>query len=121
MIWHVFKLDDPETWPEIDCPILVCQYVADWPETYWWNKDKHTFENDYREKKFGKCFYAYIGYLPYIEKECHPIKCGHENRFCPHGYDDDGYCMCDEDFECEFKRTMVEYVLGMKRIWKKFN
>lgn len=117
MDWNVFKLDNPETWPQVDCPILVCQSVVDWPETYWWNKDKHTFENDYREKKFGKCFYAYIGYLPHIEKECHPIKCGMNLPRCAHY--DDGYCM-SENKKCKSAKVTTEYSLIMKRIWKEF-
>ena len=119
MRWHVFKLDDPETWPKYDCPIAVCKSIDDWPEMFWWNKGNRTFENDYKEVKFSKCFYVYFTYLPYIEKECHVTKCGYYKENCPYGHDDDGYCMCDEDFECEYKKAKTEYALGLKRIWKR--
>lgn len=119
MKWHVFKLDDPETWPKYDCPIVACKSADDWPEMFWWNKSNRTFENDYKEVKFGECFYFYITYLPYIEKECHPTVCECCGYLCPEGYDDDGYCLADDSVKCEHKKVKTEYALGMKRIWKR--
>ena len=119
MKWNVFKLDDYETWPKYDCPIVVCKSIDDWPETYRWNHDEHTFVNDHREVKFSECFYTYLAYLPYIDKALHPTMCGYNKGLCPYGHDDDGYCICDDDFECEWKKRKTEYVLGMKRVWKR--
>lgn len=119
MRWHVFKLDDPETWPKYDCPMVVCKSADDQPDMLYWNKNNRTFQNDHKEIKFGKCFYVYISYLPYIEKEVHPTVCTCCKCLCPEGYDDDGYCLGNDSVKCEYKKVKTEYALGLKRIWKR--
>jgi hypothetical protein len=59
----------------------------------------------------------YIGYLPYIEKECHPYKCKGDRCLC--GEYDDGYCLGD-DIECNLQEVVTEHSVGYKRIWKDF-
>ena len=124
MKWYVFKESDPDTWPKINCPMVVFKEYS--PSTVhmsvckWDDKLNEFFEDDGHHYKFKACFYSYIGYQPYIEKELHPIACGHTKDFCPYGHDDNGYCMCDDDFKCEHQIAKTEYALGMKRIWKEF-
>lgn len=117
--YHVFKIDDPDTWPDVDCPILVWKPNCNWPNIYQWDPKAHVFLNDYDTYYPSKCLYVYITYMPYVEKELHPIKCrcGSED-FCKLGFEDDGYCICDDGFKCELQYVANEYVIGMKRIWK---
>lgn len=122
MNWHVFKRDDPDTWPKIDCPMLVyCDlfnilYVCKWD-----NNINKFFEEVDCDKRFlhhfRECFYAYIGYLPYIEKECHPAKCKGDRYLCSEY--DDGYYLGD-DLGCKGMEIVTEYSIGHKRIWKEF-
>jgi hypothetical protein len=92
-----------------------------------WDNEAKTFMNsDFRWISFSKgdIFYSYVGYIPYIEKECHPIKCGYfdengEECACPYGFDDNGYCM-NYEFKCEHMKVVTEYSLGSKPIWKEF-
>lgn len=121
MNWHIYKRDDPNTWPEIDCPMYVCWTNGDRYRFYdarWDNEDKH-FMHDLRWIVFeqGDVFYAYVGYIPYIEKEFHPIKCSKKDEICE--YEDDRYCLCDK--KCEYQYEVTEYLLGSKRIWKDFS
>lgn len=121
MIWHVFKIDDPETYPDMNCPMIVCQSPDDWPEIYQWDNIEHVFINDYQTKKLNRCFYSYVGYLPYIERELHPVVCGCSSDFtCPYGSDDNGYCLFDDDFKCGFMKPKTEYSIGYKRIWREW-
>jgi hypothetical protein len=120
MNWHVFKRDDPETWPEVDCPLLVCWSNGDDYRLYnaKWDSEDKQFIHDLRWIVFqkGDVFYTYIGYIPYIERELHPIKCAQERPRCAHY--DDGYCLCET--KCKFQKEVTEYSLGHKRIWKEF-
>ena len=122
MNWHVFKRDDPSTWPEIDCPMLVHCDLFNTLYVCKWDNDINKFfeEIDYNKRflhHFKECFYSYIGYLPYIEKECHPAKCKGDKYLCSEY--DDGYCLGD-DLGCKCMEVVTEYSLGHKRIWKEF-
>ena len=119
MNWCVFKIDDPDTWPKYNCPIVVSRSVDEWPEIYQWDNVEHVFLNDYKTLKLNKCLYSYIGYLPYIERELHPTVCKSEFA-CPYGSDDNGYCLFADELKCEHMETKTEYALGMKRIWKEY-
>ena len=120
MNWRVFKRDDPDTWPEIDCPLLVCWTNGDDYRLYnaKWDSEDKQFIRDLRWIVFqkGDVFYTYIGYIPYIERELHPIKCAQERPRCAHY--DDGYCLCKT--KCKSQKEATEYSIGHKRIWKEF-
>lgn len=123
MKWHVFKRDDPSTYPEVDCPMLVLLNDVTVVACSWNNKLKY-FYNDEYEFTDG-CFYAYIGYVPAEYKVHHPVGCGYVDEngdecACPYGFDDDGYCMCDKEFKCEHQIVRNEYEVIMRRIWKEF-
>ena len=121
MNWHVFNRDDPETWPEIDCPLLVCWTDGEKYRLYnaKWDKEDKQFVRDLRWIVFykGDIFYTYIDYIPYIEKELHPAKCKDNRYLCSHY--DDGYCL-GEDTKCKGIEIVTEYSIRHKRIWKEF-
>ena len=118
---HVFRRDDPSTYPELGCPMLV--YIEDKKGNYslsirTWNKKEKAFN------KFGgctyiiptsdeACFYEYITHVPYIEKELHPTKCSKNLPRCVHY--DDGYCL-SENKKCKSAKVVTEYMLGLKHI-----
>lgn len=123
MNWYLFRQDDPNTWPRIDCPMVL--------HTGWINENEPkefqiaTWDNKNKWFKVGctalvmtECRYAYISYVPseYITK--HPTKCMKSGVRC--AYDDDGYCMHDTTYACEYKKDVAEYSLAEKRIWKEF-
>lgn len=124
MNWKVFKKNDPSTYPDIDCPMVVYR-----PYTSCFTLDVHYFDNERKKfyqkeggdarwyKAYDECFYSYVGYLPYIEKEFHPAKCKMDRYLCSHY--DDGYCL-GEDTKCKCIEEVTEYSLGSKRIWKDF-
>lgn len=121
MNWRVYKHEDPSTYPEIDCPMYVCWTNGERYRFYdarWDNEGKH-FMHDWRWICFerGDVFYAYVSYIPYIEKECHPAKCKGDKYLCS-DYDN-GYCLGD-DRGCKCMEVTTEYSLGYKRIWKEF-
>lgn len=119
MKWHVFKKDDPSTYPEIDCPTIVCLNDLTVVTCKWDNISK-IFYNDEFVFTDG-CFYAYLSYLPNMYTIHHPMGCGYGDRcYCPHGFDDDGYCMCDDRFKCEHQVVRNEYEIMMRRVWKEF-
>ena len=121
MNWHLYKRDDPNTWPKIDCPIVIAMKNTVRSATYCWDNEKKCFYNRFADKECipKECFYAYIGYIPSEYKTHHPIICTYEN--CPEGYDDNGYCMdYDNDYECMYKKAVAEYSFEKKRIWKEF-
>lgn len=119
MKWHVYKRDDPSTYPKIDCPILILLNDVTVVVCKWDNEQK-CFYND--EFCFDDgCFYACIGYLPYMYQTHHPVGCNYDRlRLCPHGFDDDGYCICDDRFKCEHQVVRNEYEIMMRRVWKEF-
>ena len=115
MNWKVFNRDNPDTWPEVDCLFFVYNdedilAVCNWDPVLKCFYDLNGFA------EYWECFYVSVGYLPYIEKELHPIKCMKEHFLCEH--EDDGYCLCKT--ECKYKREATEYSIGHKRIWKEF-
>lgn len=124
MNWKVFKKDDPSTHPEIDTPMVVYR-----PYTNCFTLDVHYFDNEQKKfyqkeggnsrwyKAYDECYYFYIGYIPYMEKECHPYKCKGDRCLCAEY--DDGYCIGD-DIKCNLQEVVTEYALGYKRIWKDF-
>ena len=123
MNWHVFKKDDPNTYPEIDCPILVYDDV--WCEFYIckWNHIINSFFEP-REKllhTWKECYYQYIGYVPNGYKEIKTNKCVLNTEYVCE-YEDDGYCFdAPEDAYCPFCKKVIEYSLNdNKRIWKEF-
>ena len=123
MKWHVYKKDDPNTWPQIDCPMIVYYDDKIMSCVYFWNNDKHCFFDDKNigEWGFEECYYAYIGYVPNGYKTCYPIRCTKENCWCKDGYDDNGYCLdYDGDYSCGYKKIVPEYTVEEKRIWKEF-
>lgn len=122
MKWHVYKKDDPNTWPQIDCPILIYGGIPFYRELLdtvdWNNASKNFVWQNERTLFFEECYYAYIGYVPSGYKTLYPTKCTCEDRQCE--FEDDGYCMSDRTFACEYKRDVVEYLIEEKAIWKEF-
>ena len=121
MNWHLYKKADPSTWPQIDCPMVVCQGDKVMSYLYFWDNNEHCFFNrrSIRGYNFKESYYAYIGYVPSGYKTLYPIICTCKN--CPEGYDDNGYCMdYDNDYICGCKKEVAEYEIKEKRIWKEF-
>ena len=116
MNYKVFKIDEPETWPELNCPLLVWKPNIEWPYIFQWDPNGRCFIDNRVAYRPKMCFYKYIGHMPYIEKELHPIKCGFDVWDCPHY--DDGYCLYDK--KCEHQKEATEYFLELKRIWKEY-
>lgn len=123
MEWHLYKKDDPNTWPKIDCPIAV--YLCNTNgiinlDVCKYNKEQNWFIREEKCNFFmNECYYAYIGYIPNGYKTLYPIICTCEN--CPEGYDDEGYCMdYDDEYACGYKCEIAEYEIKEKRIWKEF-
>jgi hypothetical protein len=124
MEWHLYKSDDPNTWPKIDCPMVVCfqKSLNDEMELHMCKKFVQGF-GMFMFQDGGtcctECYYAYVGYVPSGYKTLYPIIC--TCRDCPEGYDDNGYCMdYDNDYICGCKKEVAEYAIEEKRIWKVF-
>ena len=116
MKYNVFKIDDQDTWPTLNCPILVWRKNYEYPMIYQWDPIEHCFLNDYDTYYPNKCIYSYIGYRPYVVKETNPIQCACHDWRCP-SYDD-GYCLQDE--ECKYQKEILECMMGLKPIYKKY-
>lgn len=121
MNWHLYRKDDPNSWPKIDCPILV--YDEIWCDFYickWNNEICRFVELKGKILHYWKeCYYAYIGYVPNGYKTIATEKCNCilQER-CE--FEDDGYCI--DSNPCPFKRKVNEYSLNdNKRIWKEFD
>ena len=116
MNWHVFKRDDPNTWPQVNCPMLVCWTNNNDYKLYnvKWDDEKQCYMHDLKKVMFyeGDVFYSYIGCIPYIQKECHPIKCGIDRHLCVHY--DNGYCLSEK--KCKGQEVATEYMLGFKSV-----
>lgn len=123
MKWHLYKPDDFNTYPQIDCPMVVCF------------KNRHNDEMEFHictkyitgfgmfmfqdgGTYFTECYYAYIGYAPSGYKTHEVLKCTDDSD-CKIGCEDNGYCMYD-NFECEQQRKVNEYEIEEKRVWKEF-
>ena len=116
MNYKVFNMANKETWPELNCPLLVFLDGCEHPFIWEWDNENACFVDNNLAYYPEICFYKYIGYMPYIEKELYPIKCGSDNWKCD-SYDD-GYCM--NECNCLYQKEVTEYVLGSKVIWKEF-
>lgn len=123
MNWHLYKKDDPNTWPEIDCPMLVYDDEIDELYICKWNNDLNKFVD--KNKKvihhWKECYYQYIGYVPNGYKVCKTKKCGvYPETICQ--YEDDGYCFdLPRHIKCKHIQEVNEYSLNEnKRIWKEF-
>ena len=120
MNWKVFKSDDPETWPKINCLFLICWTRGKRYKFYnaVWDNEVKCFTHDLRKIIFevGDIFYVNISYIPYIQKELHPVKCSINDWGCE--FNDDGYCLNDE--KCGHQKAVTEYMLGAKVICKEF-
>jgi hypothetical protein len=126
MNWHVYKKDDPSTWPEIDCPMLIYNEV--WCEFHickWNNIINRFFEP--KEKllhTWKECYYKYIGYIPNGYSVSHPVVCGRideeGNELIKCDFWHDGYCE-NEESVCEYSQVLNNYyIYDEKRIWKEF-
>ena len=123
MNWKLYRKDDPNTWPEIDCPILVYDEV--WCDFYIckWNNELNRFVEPGRKilHYWKECYYQYIGYVPNGYKVCKTKKCGvWPDTRCE--YADDGYCFdLPRGITCKRMIEVTEYSLNdNKRIWKEF-
>ena len=121
MTWHLYKKDNPNTWPKIDCPMIVCfqKSLNDEMELHMCKKFVKGF-GIFMFQDGGtcgvECYYAYVGYVPSGYKTLYPVKCMKKGMRCAD--DDDGYCMFEN--KCEFAKTVPEYAIEEKRIWKEF-
>ena len=123
MVWHIYKKDDPSTWPKMDCPILIYDEV--WCEFHIckWN---HIISKFFEPKEhllhhWKECYYQYIGYVPSGYREVKIKKCGLWPDYkCE--YSDDGYCFdLPKHLNCENSVEVMEYMVNdNKRIWKEF-
>lgn len=125
MNWHLYRMDDPNTWPEVDCPMLV--YVEESLVICKWDNDGEYFIPDddalstYYSNVF-ECYYAYIGYVPNGYTVGKAKKCGvYPDTHCQ--YQDDGYCFdLPRHITCKHAIERNEYCLNdNKRIWKEFD
>ena len=124
MKWRLYKKNDPNTWPQIDCPMVVYypfkQYHDSKPVIFIgnWDNDRKQFFTPKKWWDEEMFYYAYIGYVPSSHKAHDVLKCAGDNN-CKMGGDDDGYCMygfCN----CEQQLDMREYSIEEKAIWKEF-
>ena len=123
MNWHLYKKDDPNTWPQIDCPMVV--YKEYGPKNITtivcvWDKQRNAFyeKEDHHYYNFGECYYSRITHVPNGYKTHEVLMCADDSN-CKIGCDDDGYCMYDF-YNCEQQRRVNEYEIENKAIWKEF-
>lgn len=128
MNWHLYRKDDPNTWPEIDCPMDACIYVTDGlymiKIVYYDISENVFYYIECMERynvKSDELYYRYIGYIPNGYKTIKSKKCGvYHDRYCQ--YQDDGYCFdLPRGITCKHMQEVNEYVLNDNmRIWKEF-
>lgn len=122
MNWHLYKKDDPNTWPKIDCPMVIyggAPFYRNLLDIFKWdNTAKNFIYCDKRVLSVDECYYAYISYVPSGYKTTYPTKCMRDGDRCT--YDDEGYCMADRTYACHYKRDVPEYSIEEKIIWKEF-
>ena len=123
MNWKLYKKDDPNTWPQIDCPMIV--YKEYGPKNIItvvcvWDKQRNAFYEkvDHHYYNFSECYYSRITHVP-SEYKTHEVLMCKDDSDCKIGCDDDGYCMYDF-CNCEQQRWVNEYEIEMKRVWKEF-
>jgi len=127
MNWKLYKHDDPNTWPKVDCPMVLYRAYSentfDLAVHYYDSKKNQFYEKNgacEHYKAYDECYYSYIGYIPSAHKTHLPHKCTlWEPCRCADGYDDNGYCMYEG--ECKYKKEVAEYEIETKRIWKEFD
>ena len=122
MKWHLYKKDDPNTYPKIDCPMILWDGeildICDWYNDQRKMFDSFVADNSFHINHLTECYYAYIGYVPSGYKTVYQTRCIKES-YCEDGYDDNGYCMA-ENQQCEFAQLVPEYVIEEKAIWKEW-
>lgn len=123
MKWHLYKKDDPNTWPQIDCPMVVYYPYKQYHDSDniifigHWDNDRKQFFTPKKWWDEKELYYAYVGYVPSGYKTYYPTRCTREdNNRCE--YDDDGYCMLEGP--CPFSEVVPEYGIEEKVIWKEF-
>ena len=124
MNWHLYRKDDPNTWPEIDCPMLIYKSNFDSLHIWKWKSSVNkfiTYETEREINYTDECYYQYIGYVPNGYTAIKTKKCGFWNEGCCQ-YQDDGYCFdLPRNMTCKHIMEVTEYVLeDNKRIWKEF-
>jgi hypothetical protein len=125
MNWHLFKRDDPSTYPGIDCPMLLCKHYTSTMTLavhYFDNERKKFYEKDGGSsrwyKSYDECYYSYVGYIPIKYKTHKTLHCLNDDN-CKIGCDDNGYCIYDF-CKCEQQIEVNEYEIETKRIWQEF-
>lgn len=121
MNWRLFRKDDPNTWPKIDCPMLLYKVYGDSSkilEVHFWDKKRKQFyELGKWYKNYDECYYQYIGYIPDGYKIIEVQMC---TTTAPCEFEDDGYCM-HPNTSCPYCLKVNCYSLNDdKRIWKEF-
>lgn len=118
MNWKVYKKNDPNTYPEIDCWVLACKVDGDKHllARCKWDKGSKCFVGD-GAGAWSECYYVYIAYIPNGYKTARVMKCGRKDGRCDDEYD--GYC--ESDGCCVFAKEVNEYWLyDNKRVWTEF-
>lgn len=127
MNWHLFRSDDPNTWPEVKCPLLVyddkfCEFhICDWDHSLSKFVEAKLDLGAKVAHYWKECYYAYIGYVPDGYKVIKTTLCGvYPEKLCE--YEDNGYCFdCPREIHCKYMQEVNEYALNdNKRIWKEF-
>ena len=129
MNWRLYRKDDPNTYPEIDCPMDACIYVSDGVyliKIVYYDINANVFYyfecmNRYNVKS-DELYYRYIGYIPNGYQTIKTKKCSaYPEKLCE--YVDDGYCFDAPDgFNCEFCQEVNEYALNDNlRVWEEFD
>ena len=126
MTWRLYKRNDPNTWPQIDCPVLVYDSFKQYQDSKenvficYWDNDRKQFYTPLKWCDKDEYYYTYIAFIPSGYKTVWPIKCTKGRNCCEDGYDDEGYCMAD-NLECKFGQAVPMYNIEEKSIWREFD
>lgn len=117
MKWHLYKRDDPNTWPQVDCKFIVCDsrqnvFICNW------NNDRKMFFTSMSWCDKDEYYYGYISFMPSGYTTKYPIKCMNKND-CYQGYNDDGYCVV-RNTTCKYAKIVPEYTIKEELVWKEF-
>jgi hypothetical protein len=120
MKWNLYNKDNPNTWPQIDCPMVIHTGWAteNEPNPFKlakWDNQNGWFKIDGCAVVMTECCYAYIGYVPNGYKTRNVTKCA-GNTDCE--WCDNGYCLLRES--CKQQKEVDEYRIEEKAIWKEF-
>ena len=124
MKWRLYKKDDPNSWPQIECPMVVYCPFRQYHDSEHiifmcrWDNDRKQFFTPKKWWDEKELYYAYVGYVPSGYKTHEVLKCMNDDD-CKIGCDDNGYCMYDF-YKCEQQRRVNEYTIEEKAIWKEF-